>query len=258
MRKLFEEFDPRRLKHFYGQRDDLLLLVACGDSDVALVLKALRDLDRESPDGLFLLFGDDFRSAWSVRDEAGQKPAGGIETDQLRLADRRTGTAAACGVARSDEIAAVRLEAGLAYAQSLITPKEGQKYVWAMGPDTISDPQAYFELLTLLAPRPDIRPWMRGARLVARVPVDFQLDRSPFVRAKRVHVEPFVIPPDTHEQGLLADAADPKLPIADRMQAEVQLAYLDYAHSRFEPATAEVPQGPGVLPVGRRARHGRA
>src|SRR5262249_28740857 len=50
--------------------------------------------------------------------------------------------------------------------------------------------------------------------------------------------EPFVIPPDAHEQGLLADAADPKVPMAERMQAEVQLAYLDCAHRRFDAATA--------------------
>ena len=98
---------------------------------------------------------------------------------------------------------------------SLIKPKEGQKFVWAMGPDTISDPKAYLELLALLAPRPYIRPWMCCARIVARVPVDFQFDRSPFVRAKRVNVEPFVIPPDAHEQGLLADASDPKVPIVE-------------------------------------------
>src|SRR5262249_16808433 len=83
----------------------------------------------------------------------------------------------------------------------------------------------------------DIRPWMRGARIVARVPPDFQLDRSPLARAQRVNVEPFVIPPDAQEQGLLADAADEKLPPGERMQAEVQLAYLDYAHSRFDAAT---------------------
>jgi tetratricopeptide (TPR) repeat protein len=69
------------------------------------------------------------------------------------------------------------------------------------------------------------------------VPADFNLGCSPLAKAKRVTVEPFVIPPDAHEEGLLADAADPKKPIGDRMQAEVQLAYLDYAHGRFDLAT---------------------
>ena len=34
----------------------------------------------------------------------------------------------------------------------------------------------------------------------------------------------------------MATADNPKIPLGDRMQAEVQLAYLDYAHSRFDKA----------------------
>src|SRR5215470_12186839 len=48
------------LRQFVMQRDHLLLLVPCADSDVALLLKALRDLDRESASDLFLLFAEDF------------------------------------------------------------------------------------------------------------------------------------------------------------------------------------------------------
>ena len=193
-------------------------------------------MDRESPDGLFLLFGDAFVAPGPFVTKLGKSLQEELKLTNSVLPPSEQRPPLPAEFLDPKKSAPVRLEAGLAYAQSLIKPKEGQKFVWAMGPDTISDPKAYLELLALLAPRPDIRPWMRGARIVARVPVDFQLDRSPFVRAKRVNVEPFVIPPDAHEQGLLADASDPKVPIADRMQAEVQLAYLDYAHSRFDQA----------------------
>src|SRR5262245_49073983 len=50
------------LRQFVKQRDYLLLLVPCADSDVALLLKALRDLDRESGSDLFLLFAEDFHA----------------------------------------------------------------------------------------------------------------------------------------------------------------------------------------------------
>ena len=49
-------------------------------------------------------------------------------------------------------------------------------------------------------------------------------------------MKPFTIPPNAHEEELAAAADDPKVPLGDRMQAEVQLAYLDYAHSRFDKA----------------------
>ena len=59
MRKLFDQL-MATLRQFLKQRDDLLLFVPCEDSDVALLLKALRDLDRESGADLFLLFAEDF------------------------------------------------------------------------------------------------------------------------------------------------------------------------------------------------------
>ena len=45
MRKLFNQL-IETFREFLKQRDDVLLLVPCEDCDVALVLKALRDLDR--------------------------------------------------------------------------------------------------------------------------------------------------------------------------------------------------------------------
>jgi tetratricopeptide (TPR) repeat protein len=236
MRKIFDQLMVS-LRQFITQRDHLLLLVPCEDSDVALLLKALRDLDRESGADLFLLFAEDFRTpdafvnsiAQSVQEEQElTNEAVGPDFSKLPplpsdFFDRKNPPPA-------------RLEAGLRYAHSLIDIRQGQHFLWAMGPGTISDPQAYLELLAQLTPNPDIRPWMRGARIVARVPADFQLDRSPLADAKRVQVKPFTIPPNAQEEELLATANNPKVPLGDRMQAEVQLAYLDYAYSRFEKA----------------------
>ena len=80
---------------------------------------------------------------------------------------------------------------------------------------------------------------MRGARTDRpRARPTFKLERSPLAKRPRVRVEPFAIPPDIFELEAECRCRRPKLPMGDRMQAEVQLAYLDYAHSRFEPATA--------------------
>ena len=59
MRRLFDKLTAT-LSRFVTQRDDLLLLIPCNDSDFALVLKALRDLDRASASDLYLLFAADF------------------------------------------------------------------------------------------------------------------------------------------------------------------------------------------------------
>lgn len=225
------------LHQFVMQRDYLLLLVPCADSDVGLLVKALRELDRKSGADLFLLFAEDFSTPDAFLHDIAQR---------LQEEQKLTNEAVGSDVPKLPPLPAdfldlksppaVRLEAGLRYAHSLIDLRQGQHFVWGMGPGTIADSKSYLELLAQLPPKPDIRPWMRGARVIARVPADFQLDRSPLAMAKRVQVKPFFIPPNAQEEELLAAAMDPKAPLGDRMQAEVQLGYLDYAHSRYDQA----------------------
>lgn len=236
MRKIYDQLIGA-LRQFLKQRDYLLLLVPCADSDVALLLKALRDLDRQSGADLFLLFSEDFQAPDSFLNSTAQR---------LQEEHKLTNEAVGPEVPKlpplptdfldAKNLPPARLEAGLRYAHSLVDPRKGQHFVWGMGPGKIGDPKSYLELLAQLPPRPDIRPWMRGARIVARVPADFQLDQSPLAKARRVKVKPFSIPPNAQEEELQAAAGDPKTPLGDRMQAEVQLAYLDYAHSRFDQA----------------------
>jgi tetratricopeptide (TPR) repeat protein len=237
MRKLFDQL-TRTLRDFRAQRDNLLLLVPCADSDVAFLLKALRDLDRQAPADLYLLFADDFLSPDSYMTSLANRLQ-----EELTLTNEATGPndeklpPLPPEILDQHSLAPDRLKAGMRYARSLVDPRKGQRFIWGMGPMQIKDPQLYLELLAQLPPNPDILPWMRGARIVARVPADFNPRQSPLAKAKRVSVDPFVIPPNAHEEGLLADAADPKMPVGDRMQAEVQLAYLDGAHGRFDMAT---------------------
>jgi len=236
MRKLYDQLIAT-LRTFLKQRDDLLLLVPCEDSDVALLLKALRDLDRESGADVFLLFAEDFQAPDTFMTNTAQR----LQEEQKLTNEGIGGDGPKLPPLPADFLdpenpPQARLEAGMHYAHSLIDPRQGQHFLWGMGPGRIGDPKSYLELLSQLPPEPDIRPWMRGARIVARVPVDFQLDRSPLAKAKRVQVKPFTIPPNAHEEELAAAADDPKLSLGDRMQAEVQLAYLDYAHSRFDKA----------------------
>jgi len=224
------------LREFLKQRDDLLLLVPCEDSDVPLLLMALRTLDRESGSDMFLLFADDFAAPGAFLDHIGQRLH-----EERELTNEALGPDVPKLPPLPSEFLDVngppseRLEAGMRFAHSLIDPRMGQHFVWGMGPGTIADAKSYLVLLAQLLPRPEIRSWMRGARIVARVPADFQLPASPL---KRVRVKPFTIPPHAQEEELVTTAGDPALPLGDRMQAEVQLAYLDYAHSRFGQAIA--------------------
>jgi hypothetical protein len=235
VRKLFEQL-MATIREFVKQRDDLLLVVPCEDTDVPLLMKALRDVDCQSAADLFLLFAEDFET-----------PASFVDSLVVRLREEHQLTNKSAPDAAklpplpnaftdAREPSFARLEAGLEYGHGLVDVRAGQHFVWGMGPGSITDTASYLKLLAALLPDPDIRPWMQGVRIVARVPANFRLATSPLARYPRVRVRPFSIPPDAHEAELLATADDLKAPIGERMQAEVQLGYIDLAYGRSSEA----------------------
>jgi hypothetical protein len=225
----------RAVREFVTQRDDLLMVVPCRDTDVPLLMKVLRDLDRESGADLFLLFAEDFVTsdlfvhslATRLREE--HRLTNGVGENKAKLPPPPR------DFIEPGLPAWERLQTGVHYGHSLIDSRRGQHLVWGMGPGAIMNASGYLELLARLLPQAEIRPWMRGTRIIARVPADFKLADSPLASG-RVRVHPFTIPPDAHERELLACADDPKLPLGERMQAEVQLGYIDYAHGRLAQA----------------------
>jgi tetratricopeptide (TPR) repeat protein len=234
MRKLYEQLKAA-LEQFVNQRDCLLLLVPCGDNDLPLLLKALRDTDRESASDLFLLFGHTFASqedfvsnvAAHLQDEhqITNESAASEESELPPLPE---------DLLEASKEPAERLETGLWYGRSLIDQSLGQHAVWGFCPASITDPISWYSLLARLLPKEQILPWMRGTRIVARVPAGFQLEFSPFANARYVQVQPFSIPSNVHEEELLATAADANTPDDERSQAEVQLAVMDYSYGRFD------------------------
>jgi hypothetical protein len=235
VRKLFEQL-MATIREFVKQRDDLLLVVPCEDTDVALLMKALRDVDRESGADLFLLFADDFEAPASFVDSLAMRLREEHQLTNESAPDDAKLPPLPAAVTDGAESSYARLEAGMEYGHGLIDVRGGQHFVWGMGPGSIADATGYLKLLSTLLPDPDIRPWMRGARIVARVPANFRLESSPLAPYPRVRVRPFTIPPDVHEAELLANADDPNVPVGERMQAEVQLGYIDCAHGRFSEA----------------------
>src|SRR5436190_12426277 len=224
------------IREFVKQRDDLLLVVPCADTEVALLMKAMRDVDRESGSDMFLLFAEDYETPASFVERLALRLGEELQLTNESAPDDAKLPPLPAAFTDAAEPSFARLEAGLEYGHGLIDVRAGQHFVWGMGPGSIGDATSYLELLATLLPDPDIRPWMRGARIVARVPADFHLETSPLAPYRRVRVRPFTIPPDVHESELLATADDQKAPIGDRMQAEVQLGYIDLAHSRFSEA----------------------
>ena len=95
MREIFDQL-LETLRQFVKQRDDLLLLVPCEDSDVPLLLMALRTLDRESASDLFLLFADDFSDPDTFLDSIAQRLQEEHELTNQAGPDVAEAAAAAC------------------------------------------------------------------------------------------------------------------------------------------------------------------
>ena len=95
MRKIFNQLMDT-LREFLKQRDDLLLLVPCEDSDVPLLLMALRTLDRESGSDMFLLFAEDFAAPDAFLDNIAQRLQ---EERELTNEARRAGRTEAAAIA---------------------------------------------------------------------------------------------------------------------------------------------------------------
>lgn len=239
MRRLIAHWG-KTLREFVEQRDDLLLVVAASDADAPLLTKLLQELDRASPADLFFIAPD-----------AAGAPAGYVEA----LAARLRGQVALANAAAADGDTLItappdfaagppawRLQSMLEYLQTLVDLTAEQRFVCALVPEGVADAAGYEKLLAGLAPSPHVVGWMRGARVVARVPADFVLEGSRLAGAARVRFARLACPPDIYETELLADSADPAVPEADRMQSLVQLAYIDVAHGRGALADARFGQ----------------
>src|SRR5262245_32725205 len=119
VRKLFEQL-LGTLREFVKQRDDLLLVVPCADTDVPLLAKALRDLDRESGSDLFLLFAEDFVSRDAFVTRIGMR----LQEEHELTNDATASESSKLPPLPTDVFDPVqsplgRLEAGLRYAHSL-------------------------------------------------------------------------------------------------------------------------------------------
>jgi tetratricopeptide (TPR) repeat protein len=236
MRQLYQKLGEM-LRGFINQRDDFMLLVASGDSDAALILQSLREFDHESPGDLVLLFGEAFATPESFMESLAVRLREEVEMVNSGAAPTDTPLPGAPEPLLEPAIPPVtRLRFGLNYAASLVDPRGGQRYVWGMVPGEIKSPEKYLRLLADL-PSSELQPWMRGGRVIARVPANFDIARSPLANIPRVRVEKFVIPHDAHEQDLLATLNDLSIPEADRMAAAVQLGFMDAAHNRLASAT---------------------
>ena len=241
MKRKFEELSEN-LDEFVEQDDYPMLVVGALSEELAYVIKFLQALDDKYPQHYILVFPQPFETPTGYLD-------GVVESIRLQV-DAASSSRAERGEPPLPELPpslvdpgrppAERLQGVLHYLRSLLPDEEEHRVVVGFLPLSCPDYEAYGKLMTTLMPVPVVQPWMQPLRVV------LYDDRSQkkltlAMRACKVeHVLTFDVDFSTPAltDALARDAADPSVPVPERMSCLTQLAAIDYAYKRY-PDTLE-------------------
>jgi hypothetical protein len=229
-----------QLRDFIEQRDDLIAVFPCQESDTAVVLKLFRDVEDASDADVVLVFADDFFA-----------PGPYVSVAVERLAEQHRIACAYASEKGLDPLPPIpdalfddtqppgrRLFGAVAYATSLTPKGGGHRLVWVMCPSRIADRDAWLDLMRIFLPDNGVEPWMAGVRLAFRDDLDTAHAAPDIASCPRVRLIDVDFSPENLERGLDEDAQNDELPEAQRMQALLSLAVIDGAHNRLSDAAA--------------------
>ncbi len=239
MRRKLEDLQAT-LRGFVTQRANLLLVVSAQDTELVYVLKSLEGLDQTSDAALFFLFAEPFHDASSYVGALIKKLALQLGQAEKERASRGELPWPSMPALCNDLAAAPdrRLRAAVDHLSGLISPQDGQQLIWGLVPLRIIDRQGYQQLVNQFVPGGGPEPWMSGLRVIARDDREnpFMLPALRVQKAPGVLLYELDMSPAALNDALVREAADKSHSLADRMQALVQLAGLDYAYKRYPQA----------------------
>ena len=225
---------------FVDQTEHPTLFLTCFDEEVPTLARALDGLDGASPSDLFLLHFKEISSKSSYVEGVLQNVIAQMqETNADRFEEGLLPLSMltqACFRRDGDPIE--RLRALLAHMTTWLGPNAEHRFVVALVPEKTLDPAAYAAIVGALLPGATLEPWMRRCRFVLRDDrrAPYLVDalrragiRGPYLYTTRLTVGDFA-------DAAAADAGNPELAPARRMNALLQAAALDVALERFEAA----------------------
>ncbi|WP_394845903.1 hypothetical protein LZC95_00385 [Pendulispora brunnea] len=243
MQRLFRAIETR-LREFIEQRDDFLLVLRCPDEQCAYVAKILQGVD-ESTEHAFWTFGDEFHEATAYADtiaktfyqrvellnaklvEDGESPWPPLPP---RLLDRQTHPVE-------------RIRILFLYARKRIDDLETSRLVVALTPLHIGDLFAWRAFLRELVQYDPASPWCHHMRLIARESAGIDFAASYDAQAMTdpaqypsTQVHDVDLSVAALQASLKEETADRNLPLAERANALLMDAMVDYGHRRYVPA----------------------
>ena len=245
MRKLFDGI-AEKLKGFIAQRDNVALVVRCRDAEGIGILKILEGLDEASTSEMYWAYSGDFVEAHSyvsevIRDFAtkheGVRQA--IELNKrlnLELKNLKPWPPMPPDILNESLPPVHRLRELMIFSRTLLPQLDGGLVVWVLFPLQIGDPAGYARLVQELLQHRYPFPWFHHMRMIFREDTAVPMLSTTLGAAPRVDYYAPDLSDGAMENALEEEAADPELPLNDRVQAMFLSAQRDYAWGRFDEA----------------------
>ncbi|MDR3099717.1 MAG: hypothetical protein LBV73_21955 [Paraburkholderia sp.] len=226
------------LGHFIEQPDYPTLVLGATDLDIVLVFKMLQERDRRDTQRIYLLFPFECETPGHYLQQCMQSLAAQIAAENQARAEEGVAPWAELPLLCTDpgQPPAQRLKAAVEHVRTLMA--EDVEIVWALLPSTVVDATGYRETVWPLLALDGFEAWMEGHRFCLRDDPARRFLLPPGQREKARHVLALDLDfsPERTADALVGALNDAARPLAERMQAAMQLAALDLTHGRIDQA----------------------
>jgi len=235
-----KKFDDLRenLNEFAEQSDYSVLLLGCTPAEAPYAAQFLDGVDQSHPSDLVLTFVEPFVDAERYVDAVVRRVAEQlVEADEARRGRRELPFQPL--PAELERLApAERLARLLAFLASLLPNQREHAFVVAFLPFERLDDDAFSELMERAVLARESAEWMAPLRVIV---ADDRRERRLARRSleqgrRRVLYYEVDFSTDALTDALSREAADPSVPVAQRMANLLQLAALDFSYRRFDAA----------------------
>jgi tetratricopeptide (TPR) repeat protein len=238
MRSLLDRLQ-RGFSEFIEQRNCGILILCTEGEQIAYGIRTLKAIEDSGTSDVFLLFPHAFENAAHYVSIVVERVKASYQAalEQLQLTHSPAAMQpfpVASEDARRPPI--IRLREVLTFARGLLPPDSGSRLVCALMPMEIIDVHGYRMLIEEIVNSAGSRPWFSGMRIIVREDTaqpkfPESLGQRPFVYTLSVDLSN-----EAMAKSLQQEVEDPATPVDERAQSQLQLAFMDYSHQRYDAA----------------------
>jgi hypothetical protein len=239
MRRKFEEL-RENLFEFAEQDEYTMLVVRCSSDELAYVLTFFQALEQTRDADYVLAFAQPFPSAAGYLNAVMDSVCQQVEAANLMRAEEELEPLPPVPEELLDQGKAPeqRLFGLLMYLRCLLPNEQDHRLHLGFMPLEISDWSSFVRLMRAIMPVTEVPPWMGAMRIVTWDDRQKRLLTEQMLACRTDLVLSFEIDLSTPAltDQLARDAADPTVPVMERMACLMQLAALDFSYKRYPDA----------------------